>query len=78
MATNMKIFCFLFFLARSPTIDQSEQSTSHQQYHKLLQKNVSSDGRVNYPGFIRDSLELNQYLKTLAVQSAGRKILDKK
>jgi hypothetical protein len=73
METTMKIFCLLFFLAVPlRSIGQSKAPT-HQQYHKLLRKNVSSDGRVNYPGFIRDSLELNQYLKTLASNPPNEK-----
>lgn len=65
MTTIMKTFCFLFFLTVPlQSIGQSKVPT-HQQYDNLLRKNVSNDGKVNYPGFIRDSLQLNQYLKTL-------------
>ena len=77
----MKMFCLLFFLAFPlQSIGQGKVLTPHQshklhrqQFHKLLQKNVSKDGRVNYPGFIRDSIELNQYLKTLAANPPDEK-----
>jgi len=61
----MKFFIFLFFLAHSFQFYGQSKAPSHQQYHKLLRKNVSNDGKLNYPGFIKDSTELNQYLKTL-------------
>jgi hypothetical protein len=32
----------------------------------LLKKHVAADGQVNYKGIIRDSLQLNQYLKQLS------------
>lgn len=61
----MKIFYFLFSVTLSIQCSSPTKAPSHQQYHILLQKNVSDDGIVNYRGFIRDSVELNQYLKTL-------------
>lgn len=66
MATTMKIFSVLFVLAFSSTAFSQGKAPSHQQYHKLLQKNVSNEGKVNYRGFIRDSTELTRYLKTLS------------
>lgn len=39
---------------------------SHSVWDNLLKKNVSADGKVNYKGFIRDSVELNKYLKLLS------------
>lgn len=38
---------------------------SHELWDDLLQKYVSEDGKVNYQGFINDSLQLNQYLELL-------------
>ncbi|MBK6951810.1 MAG: DUF547 domain-containing protein [Crocinitomicaceae bacterium] len=38
----------------------------HAAWNKLLQKNVSADGKVNYKGFISDQTALDQYLKTLS------------
>lgn len=42
---------------------------SHEQWDKLLKKHVSADGKVNYKGFIKDSVELNKYLKQLSDNS---------
>lgn len=39
---------------------------SHTSWDNLLKKNVSADGKVNYKAFIRDSVELNKYLKLLS------------
>lgn len=39
---------------------------SHDGWNNLLKKNVSGDGKVNYKGFIKDSVELNKYLKLLS------------
>jgi len=77
MATIMKIFYFLFFVALSFQCSRPSKAPSHQQYHNLLQKNVSDDGRVNYRGFIRDSAELNQYLKTLRLNPPDEKYWSK-
>ena len=37
----------------------------HQKWDDLLQNHVSPEGWVNYPGFIQDSLRLNEYLDLL-------------
>jgi hypothetical protein len=39
---------------------------AHDAWDKLLQKHVSPSGKVNYQGFIYDSLELNKYLSLLS------------
>lgn len=39
---------------------------SHDAFDKLLKKNVMEDGRVNYKGFIKDSVAFNKYLATLS------------
>jgi Protein of unknown function, DUF547 len=39
---------------------------SHAQLDALLKKHVAPSGKVNYRGFIKDSLQLNQYLKLLS------------
>jgi Protein of unknown function, DUF547 len=50
---------------------------SHGLYNKLLQKNVTADGRVNYKSFIKDSVELNQYLKILRSNPPNEKTWSK-
>ena len=42
------------------------EPVSHAQLTELLQKHVAANGKVNYKGIIRDSLQLNQYLKQLS------------
>jgi Protein of unknown function, DUF547 len=39
---------------------------SHEIYDRLLKKNVTADGKVNYKAFIKDSVELNKYLAILS------------
>lgn len=39
---------------------------SHELWNTLLKKNVSSSGKVNYKGFVTDSVKLNTYLKLLS------------
>jgi hypothetical protein len=73
MGTTMKILYFLFVLALPSHAFSQGKAPSHQQYHKLLQKNVSSEGKVNYRTFIRDSTELNRYLKTLSSSAPDEK-----
>ncbi|MFN0213884.1 MAG: DUF547 domain-containing protein [Saprospiraceae bacterium] len=41
------------------------QPVTHEIWADLLRKHVGVDGNVNYKGFIRDSAELNRYLKLL-------------
>jgi Protein of unknown function, DUF547 len=38
----------------------------HDVWNKLLQKNVSAEGKVNYKGFISDQVSLDKYLQTLS------------
>ena len=42
------------------------EPVSHALLTELLQKHVAASGKVNYKGIIRDSLQLNQYLKQLS------------
>lgn len=41
------------------------QPFTHEQWTNLLQKHVNPDGWVNYDGFIKDSLQLNNYLQQI-------------
>ncbi len=49
------------------TIRNSADSkpVTHEIWNGLLKKHVNADGWVDYKGFIRDSAELNRYLKVL-------------
>jgi hypothetical protein len=39
---------------------------SHEAFTRLLKSNVTNEGKVNYTGFIKDSIEFNQYLTRLS------------
>ena len=62
----MKSILSLTFLLISVCIIQVEAAVSHELFSNLLKKNVSIAGKVDYKGFIRDSTQLNQYLKQLS------------
>lgn len=42
------------------------KAPSHEIFDKLLKKNVTADGKVNYKAFIKDSVELNKYLNLIS------------
>lgn len=71
----MKIPFLLFLLLLQPCslILAQGKSPSHSLFNKLLAKNVTSDGRVNYKGFAKDSLEFNQYLRILSSNPPNEK-----
>lgn len=71
----MKIPFIFFLLILLPCCQIFAQaiSPSHNLFNKLLLKNVTSDGRVNYTGFAKDSIEFNQYLKVLSSNPPNEK-----
>jgi Protein of unknown function, DUF547 len=71
----MKIPFILFLLLLQPCslILAQGKSPSHSLFNKLLAKYVSRDGRVNYKGFTKDSLEFDQYLKILSSNPPNEK-----
>lgn len=46
-------------------LETDSQPFTHGQWTNLLQKHVNPDGWVNYDGFIKDSLQLNNYLQQI-------------
>ncbi|HMN88561.1 MAG TPA: DUF547 domain-containing protein [Saprospiraceae bacterium] len=46
---------------------------SHAQWDSLLRQHVQPDGRVDYEGFIRDSVRFNQYLALLSRHHPNRR-----
>lgn len=46
-------------------LETDSQPFTHEQWTNLLQKHVSTDGWVNYEGFIKDSIQLNNYLQLI-------------
>lgn len=57
---------FTFILLSVFSIYAQSKAPSHVGFDKLLKKHVTLDGNVNYKGFIKDSVELNNYLRILS------------
>lgn len=51
---------------QAPKEAESTKPPSHTSWSALLGKHVSSDGKVNYKGFLQDSVALNSYLNSLS------------
>lgn len=49
------------------------KAISHEIWDTLLRQHVSEDGKVNYKGFIRDSVKFNQYLSLLSKNHPNEK-----
>jgi Protein of unknown function, DUF547 len=60
-----KVFLILFLLAVAFKAS-SQSKISHRGFDAILKKYVTSEGKVNYKGFIKDSVALNQYLNLLS------------
>jgi len=65
----MKNILFITLLFYAVATKAQQKSPSHEIYNKLLKKNVSAQGKVNYKGFIKDSVALNKYLKIISITS---------
>ena len=50
---------------------------SHQIWNQLLQSHVAANGNVNYQGFVKDKVKLDQYLKLLSDNAPDRKTWSK-
>ncbi len=57
------IVCFILF---TNLFAWAGQSVSHQKWDDLLQKYVSPAGKVDYSGFAKDKLQLQNYLNALS------------
>jgi Protein of unknown function, DUF547 len=66
------IVCILFVLLAN-TIQSQNQVPSHEIFDRLLKKNVTADGRVNYKLFTKDTVELNKYLTLLSKNPPNEK-----
>lgn len=60
------IFSMLFLQCNSASFEGKGKAPSHGIWNMLLKKNVSAQGKVNYKAFVKDSIELNKYLKLLS------------
>lgn len=61
-----KLICALTLIAAFGTIQAQSSALSHEAFDKLLKAHVFEDGRVDYKGFIRDSVAFNKYLAALS------------
>lgn len=50
----------------------AESAPSHEQWSVLLTKHVKDNGNVDYEGFIKDSVDLNQYLDLLSKNAPNK------
>ena len=66
----LMIICVHFAFAQS-------KPPSHEIYDRLLKKNVTADGKVNYKTFIKDTVELNKYLGLLSANAPDEKTWSK-
>jgi len=69
---NTSFLFFVLLLLCQNTLGQGK-TPSHNLYNRLLQKNVTKEGKVNYKSFIKDSIEFNQYLKILSTNPPNEK-----
>lgn len=63
------ILVAVFFIScgnQPPKEAASTKPPSHAAWSELLGKYVSADGKVNYKGFLQDSVALNSYLNSLS------------
>lgn len=67
------IFSMLFMQCNSSSFEGKGKAPSHEMWNTILKKNVSADGNVNYKAFIKDSIELNKYLKLLSENPPNEK-----
>jgi len=59
------VFCFLQSCAVK-SFQSNSKPITHEGWDTLLQKNVTEAGKVNYKGFISDSISFNKYLTLLS------------
>ena len=60
-------FSFLFLGACAVNkVESNSKPITHELWDTLVQTHVSSDGKVDYKNFIKDSLRLNSYINLLS------------
>ncbi|MGJ8733751.1 MAG: DUF547 domain-containing protein [Cellulophaga sp.] len=66
VAAFLSIIGFFYFGSTPKIIEENfSEVPSHQKWNTLLQKNVNSNGDVNYKAFVNDKKELEAYLTLL-------------
>jgi len=61
-----KIIISVWLVLAGWTAFPQNKAPSHDAFDQLLKKHVLEDGRVNYKGFIKDSVAFNKYLSNLS------------
>ena len=69
----MKVSLLLLALLSGYLSNSQGKPPSHSIFNKLLFKNVTKDGRVDYKAFTKDSLDLKQYLNILTANPPNEK-----
>lgn len=64
---------FLFNACAVSKVKSNSKPVTHELWDTLLQTHVSPEGKVNYKGFIQDSLKFNAYLKLLSANHPNDK-----
>jgi Protein of unknown function, DUF547 len=62
----MRLLFLIVLLTTGFTTANSQSKPTHELFDALLKKHVSVTGKVNYKGFIKDTVALNQYLNLLS------------
>jgi Protein of unknown function, DUF547 len=70
---EIKYALLIFLLAAAVIPSRSQSKITHEAFDVLLKRHVSADGKVNYKGFIKDSVALNRYLNLLSKTSPEEK-----
>ncbi len=70
---NKIVFSILFSFASAIIAFGQSTTLSHAAFNELLNKHVTSEGVVDYKGFIKDSVQFNKYLKTLSKNPPNKK-----
>ncbi len=60
------ILTLLWAVVNISAVLGQNSAPSHGEFDNLLKKNVTQDGKVNYKGFLKDSVMFYQYLKVLS------------
>ena len=73
------LFLSIFLLSCQSSVPGMAATTppSHKTWNELLKANVSTDGTVNYKGFIKEKAKLEAYLKSLSENAPDRKTWSK-
>lgn len=68
---------FLLLITISTLRLQAQNNPSHELFNELLKKHVTTEGKVNYKGFMKDSVLLNRYLNLLSNSKPNEKTWSK-